>query len=170
MTEQQKERSAAQLEILAKAREKAKLVRAENAKLKAQEKEIAKMEKEKDKEDRKAKVNAKMKELKPEPKEELKEEEYVAEESSDEEVEQVVRKVVKKTKPKPKKKPKKIVYIEGTESESSEDEHVVMVKKSKPKRRVVHSHIPTDEPPAPPPTLQPQMSQSQMYFEKFFNH
>ena len=53
MTEAQKHRSPAQLEILAKAREKAQQVRKENAELRRKEKELAKAEKEKEKAERK---------------------------------------------------------------------------------------------------------------------
>ena len=58
MTEAQKNRSPAQLEILAKAREKAQQVRKENAELRRKEKELAKAEKEKEKAERKKNIAA----------------------------------------------------------------------------------------------------------------
>jgi len=142
MTEAQKARSPQQLEILAKARAKAQIVRAENADLKRKEKELAKAEKEKEKADRKKSITERYAKLKDPP---LEAEPY---ESDDTEV--VEQPPKPKPKPKVKKTKKRVVVVPQSESES-EDEEVVYVaaprKKKAPKERVVYA---PENPPAPP--------------------
>jgi len=147
MTEAQKTRSPQQLEILAKARAKAQIVRKENAELKRKEKELTKAEKEKEKADRKKSITERYAKLKDPPKEPLETEEY---ESDDTEV--VEQPVVKpKPKPKVKKTKKRVVVVPQSESDTDEEEEVVYVaaprKKKAPKERVVYA---PEHSPAPP--------------------
>jgi len=140
-------RSPAQLSILAAAREKAKLVRSENAKLKAAEKEVLKMEKEKEKEDKKKDIATRMDKLKGKAVEETEPEpepEAIDQHSEDELEVAPTPKAVKRIK---KTTKKKVVVVE--ESDSSEDEEIVYVTKSKPKprRKVYKEHI--EEEPVP---------------------
>jgi hypothetical protein len=141
MTEAQKSRSPEQLAILAQARIKAQAVRSENAKLKSQERELAKLEKDKEKENRKKNVTDRMAKLKgtPEPEEGSIEEEAIEEEA------EPAPKPIKKTKKKPKQK-----IVEVSDSEDSEEEEIVYIKKAKPKRVVYREERPVPvEPPKP---------------------
>jgi hypothetical protein len=168
MTELQKTRSPAQLEILAMAREKAMAVRRENADLRRKEKEIAKAEKELEKIDRKKLVEDKLKKIQ-QPKPEVLEEETYVSESSDAEVEEIPV-VRKKSRPKSKKK-KKIVIVE---SESESEDEVVYMKSKAPKQALhrQQSHIPTSGGALPQRTNinEPQPTAHDIYYQKFFNH
>ena len=126
------QRTPQQNEILAKAREKAKLVRAENAKLKQQEKELVKAEKEAKKKD----IQERYKKLKGVP-------EVVDDED---EVEVPVRRT--DPKPKVKKTKKKIVEISDSEEEEEEEE-IIYVKKQKKKPPVKKKVIYQEEPEIP---------------------
>tara|TARA_R110000851_G_scaffold171804_5_gene318152 strand:+ start:1112 stop:1615 length:504 start_codon:yes stop_codon:yes gene_type:complete len=122
IVKEKKPRSEAQLAILAEARIKAGKVRAENASIRKQEKDMAKEIKEQEKADRVAKLKAhqeKKKGKSPLGKEELKPETDFVEDSSSSGEEEIV--VMKKPLPKPKKKKKKKVRI-VYESDSSQEE------------------------------------------------
>ena len=139
-------RSPAQLSILAAAREKAKLVRSENAKLKAAEKEVLKMEKEKEKEDKKKDIAARMNKVKGKAVEETEPEpepEAIQQHSEDELEVAPTPKPVKRIK---KATKKKVVVVEESDS-SDEEQEIVYVTKSKPRRKVYKEHI--EEEPVP---------------------
>jgi len=111
-----KTRSPEQLEVLAKAREKALQIRRENAELRKAEKDIDKEEKATKLKERRNKV-----------------ENYNKQKSSQlEEVPEVARKEPSKIKS--KKPKKKVLIIEESESESEEEE-VIVVKKPKAKKK-----------------------------------
>ena len=139
MTEAQKARSPEQLAILAQARVKAQAVRSENAKLKAQEREVAKLEKQQEKENRKKNVTERMAKLKGTVEHEPVEPEPVEEEEVDEPLPKPIKKPIKK---KPKQK-----IVEVSDSDSEEEE-IVYIKKSKPKKVVYREErpVPVEQP------------------------
>ena len=145
-------RSQEQLLVLAEARKKAYAVRAENAELRKQEKEMEKELKAQEKADRVAKVKAhqeaKKKPPKAPPQEELKIETDFVEESSEEEEEIIVKKRPKA--PAKKKKPKKTRVVYETDSEEEVPE---------PPRPRVNSL-----PPAPTPQ---QILRRRLYSQMF---
>jgi hypothetical protein len=131
-------RSPAQLAILAQARERAKVVRSDNAKLKAQEREVLKLEKDKAKEDKKKDITERMNKLKANP--------IVLQEEEIEETEAEPPTPAPAPAPAPaptikksiKKKKKVVVYV--SDSESEEEQEIVYVTKPKVKKapRIVH--------------------------------
>tara|TARA_R110000765_G_scaffold83903_2_gene162705 strand:- start:319 stop:825 length:507 start_codon:yes stop_codon:yes gene_type:complete len=137
-------RSPAQLAILAQAREKAKIVRSDNAKLKAQEREVIKLEKEQEKIDKKKNIADRMNKLKPAP---VVESEVESDNESEVEVEV--------PKPKPTKavvkKKKKQRVVEVSDSDEEEEEEIVYVKKAKPKRIVYREEAPVRQAQPPKP-------------------
>ena len=120
-------RTPEQLEVLAKAREKALQIRKENAKLRQAEKQIEKDKKAKELMARKQKVKEYLEPVPdPEP----------VEPEPPKEIKRIPKVPVQRTVPKKEKK-KKIKYVEVEESSESEEEEIVYVKKSKPKERTV---------------------------------
>ncbi len=141
-------RSPAQLAILSQAREKAKAVRAENAKLKQQERDLIKLEKERAKQDKAKDIEERYAKLKssrvaPAPQEET-EPELEPEPEPEPEPPTPVPK--KKTK-KPAKQ--KVVMVSDTDTSEEEEEQIVYVKKPKIKKppKIVYRE---ESPPAPP--------------------
>ena len=142
-------RSQEQLLVLAEARKKAYAVRAENAELRKQEKEMEKELKAQEKADRVAKVKAhqeaKKKPQAKAPQEELKIETDFVEDSSEEE------EIIVKKRPKAKKKVKKTRVVYETDSEEELHEE--------PPRPRVNSL-----PPAPTPQ---QILRRRLYSQMF---
>jgi len=139
MTEAQKTRSPEQLAILAQARVKAQAVRSENAKLKSQERELEKLEKQQEKENRKKNVTERMAKLKG----------TVETEPEHEPVEEEEEPLPKPIKKPIKKKPKQKI-VEVSDSDSEDEEQIVYIKKSKPKKVVYREERPVPaEPPKP---------------------
>jgi len=129
-------RSPAQLAILSQAREKAKAVRAENAKLKQQERDLIKLEKERAKQDKAKDIEERYAKLK-----------------SQEETEPEPEPEPEPPTPVPKKKTKKpakqkVVMVSDTDTSESEEEQIVYVKKPKIKKppKIVYRE---ESPPAP---------------------
>ena len=147
-------RSQEQLLVLAEARKKAYAVRAENAELRKQEKEMEKELKAQEKADRVAKVKAhqeaKKKPKKAPPQEELKIETDFVEDSSEEEEEIIVKKRPKTPAKKPKK-PKKTRVVYETDSEEE-------LQEEPPRPRV------NSLPPAPTPQ---QILRRRLYSQMF---
>ncbi len=172
------QRSPAQLAILAQAREKAKIVRAENAKLKQEEKEVMRLEKIKQKEDKKKELADRMNKVKgTEPPVEETETEPEPEPIAEPELtpSQVSTPNSVKPKPKPKRAPKKkIVVVEQSDSDSEEEEIVYVTKpKSRKKKVIYHEHPePVPEPVNTAPK-QPQRKyvrpQHEHLYQKMFN-
>ena len=149
-----KTRTPEQLEVLAKAREKALQIRKENAKLRQAEKQIEKDKKSKELMMRKQKVEEynNPKEIsEPEPEPEPKE------------IKRISKEFQKKVEIKKEKK-KKIIYVE--ESSESEEEEIVYVKKSKPK---AHKEQPLEPQGVekPKPKSKGQMNYEQIYKNTF---
>jgi hypothetical protein len=143
-------RSPHQLAILAQAREKAKIVRAENAKIRNQEKELIKLEKDKAKEEKKKDIKNRYAKLKDEPieaesAEPIEEAESAEPEPTPSQLSVPNSNLKPKTKPKTKKPiKKKVVVVDESDSSSEEEEEVVYVKKpkkSKPKTKKVKKII-----------------------------
>ena len=136
-----KERTAAQIASLVAAREKAKVVRKENADVKKAEKELIQLEKQQKVAEIHSKLNLLKKPKKIQEEEVVEEavvEEEVAEEEAAVEVEEVAEEEVKVEK-KPKVKRRKIVVVQSSSSEE-EEEIEVHLPKSK-KKKVVEPEV-----------------------------
>jgi hypothetical protein len=161
------QRSPAQLAILAQAREKAKIVRAENSKLKQEEKEVMRLEKIKQKEDKKKELADRMNKVKgTEPVEET---ETEPEPEPIAEPELTPSQVSTPNSVKPKRAPKKkIVVVE--QSDSEEEEIVYVTKPKSRKKKVIYQPDPVPVNTVP---KQPQRKyvrpQHEHLYQKMFN-
>jgi len=149
-------RSPEQLQVLAKAREKAFEIRKQNASLRKAERQMIKEQKDKDFQERMKRVeDYQSKGKKPQP------QEPVVEEESDDDQPEPAPVIIKKKKKPVKKKAPPVILVEESESESDDEEpqqRVVIKKKIKQER---YNPPMQEQPPAAP-------SRGQENFEKLY--
>jgi len=163
-------RSPSQLAILAQAREKAKIVRAENARLKQEERDLIKMEKERAKAVKALDIKqryAKLNELDSEPQEEPSESE--SEPPAPTPAPQPAAPKTKKTKKKKPSKQKVVMVSDSDSSESEEEEQIIYMKKPKTKKKPKVVYRDESPPPAAPPKYRYIQPEHEELYKKMFS-